>query len=92
MKKRILTIWFIFLFQVDFGRTIKIIGVVTKGLYVRRYIEGLYFHRYMEYVKKYKVRYSNTTYDWMSIFNVSQCMSISVMKVKCERKCILNLV
>lgn len=73
----------LFLFQVDFGRTIKIIGVVTKGLYVRGYIE---------YVKKYKVGYSNTTYDRMAILNVSQCMSISVMKVKCERKCILNLV
>lgn len=73
----------LFLFQVDFGRTIKIIGVVTKGFYVRGYIE---------YVKKYKVGYSNTTYDRMAILNVSQCMSISVMKVKCERKCILNLV
>lgn len=73
----------LFLFQVDFGRTIKIIGVVTKGLYVRGYLE---------YVKKYKVGYSNTTYDRMAILNVSQCMSISVMKVKCERKCILNLV
>lgn len=73
----------LFLFQVDFGRTIKIIGVVTKGLYVRGYIE---------YVKKYKLGYSNTTYDRMAILNVSQCMSISVMKVKCERKCILNLV
>lgn len=83
MKKKILTIWFIFLFQVDFGRTIIIIGVVTKGSN---------FFGYTEYVKKYKVGYSNTTYDWMAIMNVSQCMSISVMKVKCERKCILNLV
>lgn len=77
MKKINLTIWLIFLFQVDFGRPLTIVAVVTKGLN---------FEHYIEYVKKYIVRYRNTPFNWTTVYNnntnVSQYMSISKMKVK----------
>ncbi|XP_065944395.1 uncharacterized protein [Magallana gigas] len=46
--------------QVDFGRPLTIVAVVTKGLD---------FRNLDEYVKKYKVRYSNTSVNWMLVYN-----------------------
>uniref|UniRef100_A0A8W8HL54 F5/8 type C domain-containing protein n=1 Tax=Magallana gigas TaxID=29159 RepID=A0A8W8HL54_MAGGI len=46
--------------QVDFGRPLTIVAVVTKGLD---------FNNYDVYVKKYKVRYSNTSVNWTMVFN-----------------------
>uniref|UniRef100_A0A8W8HL61 F5/8 type C domain-containing protein n=1 Tax=Magallana gigas TaxID=29159 RepID=A0A8W8HL61_MAGGI len=46
--------------QVDFGRPLTMVAVVTKGLN---------FKTFDEYVKKYKVRYSNTSVNWMTVFN-----------------------
>lgn len=67
----IFTISSIFLFQVDFGRPLTIVAVVTKGLD---------FNNHNEYVKKYKVRYSNTSVNWMMVYNgtndVSRCTNL----------------
>lgn len=75
------TIWSIFLLQVDFGRPLTVVAVVTKGLD---------FNYYDEYVKKYKVRYSNTSVNWMTVFDgtndVSRCINLlQTIKTFCER-------
>ncbi|XP_052701549.1 uncharacterized protein LOC128178433 [Crassostrea angulata] len=44
--------------QVDFGRTFTIMAVVTKGLN---------FSNLIEYVKKYRVKYSNTGSTWNTV-------------------------
>lgn len=79
-KKMILTIWSIFLFQVDFRRPLTIVAVVTKGLD---------FNNYDEYVKKYKVRYSNTSVNWTMVYNgtndVSRCINLfQTIKTFCK--------
>lgn len=60
-------------FQVDFGRTFTIMAIVTKGLNLSSLIE---------YVKKYRVTYSNTDSYWNTVqydtTNVSQCISIYI--------------
>lgn len=70
-NKMIFTIWSIFLFQVDFGRPLTMVAVVTKGLD---------FNNYDEYVKKYKVGYSYTSVNWMLVNNgtndVSRCINL----------------
>lgn len=80
-NKMIFTIWSIFLFQVDFGRPLTMVAVVTKGLD---------FHNHNEYVKKDKVRYSNTSVNWTMVFNgtndVSRCINLlQTIKTFCER-------
>lgn len=80
-KKKMFTIWSIFLLQVDFGRPLTIVAVVTKGVN---------FHNLDEYVKKYRMRYSNTSVNWTMVFNgtndVSQCINLlQTIKTFCER-------
>lgn len=65
----------------DFGRPLTMVAVVTKGLD---------FNNYNEYVKKYKVRYSNTSVNWTMVFNgindVSRCINLlQTIKTFCER-------
>lgn len=80
-KNNDFNIWSIFLFQVDFGRPLTIVAVVTKGLN---------FHYLDEYVKKYRMRYSNTSVNWTMVFNgtndVSRCINLlQTIKTFCKQ-------
>lgn len=65
-----------FCFKVKFGQSLTFMAVVTKGLN---------YNRRNEYVKKYKVKYSNTSSNWSTVqhgtTNVSKCMSISKLNI-----------
>lgn len=67
-----------FLFQVKFGQSLTFMAVVTKGISIDYSSSG-------DHVKKYKVKYSNTSSNWSTVqhgtTNVSKCMSISKLNI-----------